>query len=334
MISYKSTSKIIIFCPPRKVTGGPEALHQLSNKLYELNYDNVFVHYVPQRTNAKAKNYDIYKTKEINTFEDSPEHILIIPESMTFLIKKYPKSQKVIWWLSVDFYKILMDYRIRKQSFFTKLFYKQDNKEYHFENLPNVFQWAQSYRSSIYLKDHNIPENQIDYVCDYINPIFLDKTQTINKDLSNKTILYNPKKGKKEISELIKNSPELNWIPIQNMNANQIKDLMATSLLYVDFGENPGRDKMLRESVSQDCCIISGKNGSSAYYEDLMIPDEYKFDFSSEKIPAILNKIQCIFDNYTRHILNFKTYKDVVLNEEEVFSNKLKEIFRKDIYEN
>ncbi len=328
MISYKSNSKIIIFCPPKKVTGGPEALHQLSNKLYELNYDNVFMHYVPQRTNAKAKNYDIYKTKEIKSFEDSSDHILIIPESMTFLIKKFPKSQKIIWWLSVDFYKILMDYRIRKQNFFTTLFYKQDDKEYHFENLPNVFQWAQSYRSSVYLKDHNIPEGQIDYVCDYINPIFLDKNQAIKKDFSNKTILYNPKKGKKEIAELIKNSPELTWIPIQNMNANQIKDLMAKSLLYVDFGENPGRDKMLRESVSQDCCIISGKNGSSAYYEDLMIPDEYKFDFSPEKIPVILNKIKDVLNNYPSHFPYFQTYKNVVLNEEAVFEEKLKEIFR------
>lgn len=328
MIPYKNTSKIIIFCPPKKVTGGPEALHQLSNKLYELNYDNIFMHYVPQRQNAKAKNYDIYKTQEIHTFEDSPENILIIPESMTVLIKKYPKSQKVIWWLSVDFYKILMDYRIRKQSFFTKLFYKQTDKEYHFENLPNVFQWAQSHRSSVYLKDHNIPENKIDYVCDYINPIFLNKNQVINKDLSNKTILYNPKKGKKEISELIKNSPELTWIPIQNMNAHQIKDLMAKSLLYVDFGENPGRDKMLRESISQDCCIISGRNGSSAYYEDLMIPDEYKFDFNLEKIPAILEKIKDVLDNYSSHIPYFKTYKDMVLAEETVFEEKLKEIFK------
>ncbi|SHL52604.1 hypothetical protein [Chryseobacterium polytrichastri] len=328
MISYTDTSKIIIFCPPRKVTGGPEALHQLSNKLYELNYNNVFMHYIPKRANAKPENYSIYKTGEIDTVEDSPENILIIPESMTFLVKKYPLSQKIIWWLSVDFYKILMDYRIRKQSFFTKLFYKQEDKEYHFEPLPNVFQWAQSFRSSIYIKNHGIHENQIDFVCDYINPIFLDNTQPIQKDISNKTILYNPKKGKKEISELIKSSPELTWIPIQNMNALQIKDLMSKSLLYVDFGENPGRDKMLRESVSQDCCIISGKNGSSAYYEDLTIPEEYKFDFSEKRIPEIITKIKEVLDNYPEHIPQFKIYKNMVLNEEQAFEKKLQEIFR------
>ncbi|QBJ86868.1 hypothetical protein DDI74_11610 [Chryseobacterium gleum] len=329
MLTYTDQSEIIIFCPPNSVTGGPEALHQLADKLYNLGIKNVFMHYIPQRKSAKPINYNVYTTKEIEIVEDKPQNILIIPESMTFLVKKYPESQKVIWWLSVDFYKILMDHRIRRQSFFTKLFYKQNDKEYHFEHLPNVYQWAQSYRSSIYLKDHGIPASQIDFVCDYINPSFLKNTDRIEKDLSNKTILYNPRKGKKEISELIKNSPDLQWVPVQNMNADQIKDLMAKSLLYVDFGENPGRDKMLRESVSQDCCIISGKNGSSAFYEDLMIPDQYKFNFNEKIIPEIIAKIKEVLDNYPDHISQFSTYKNMVLNEEIAFENKLKEIFKK-----
>lgn len=329
MLTYTDQSKIIIFCPPNSVTGGPEALHQLADKLYHLGVKNVFMHYIPQRKNAKPVNYNVYTTKEIETVEDKPENILIIPESMTFLVKKYSESQKVIWWLSVDFYKILMDNRIRKQNFFTRLFYKQSDKEYHFEHLQKVYQWAQSYRSSIYIKDHGIPASQIDFVCDYINPSFLKNTNRIEKKLSNKTILYNPRKGKKEVSELIKNSPDLQWIPVQNMNADQIKDLMAKSLLYVDFGENPGRDKMLRESVSQGCCIISGKNGSSAFYEDLMIPDEYKFNFSEKAIPEIISKIKEVLNNYPDHISQFNTYKNMVLNEEIAFENKLKEIFKK-----
>lgn len=331
MITYKTYSKIIIFCPPKKVTGGPEALHQLADRLDKIGVENVFMHYIPKRKNAKAKNYAVYKTKEIDSVEDHPDTILIIPESMTFLIKKYPLSQKVIWWLSVDFYNILMDYRIRKQSFLTKMFYRQEDREYHFETLPNVFQWAQSYRSGIYLKKHGIPDNQIDYVCDYINPSFTRDKNVIKKDLSDRKVLYNPKKGKDQISLLIKNSPELNWVPIQNMDAQQIKVLMTESLLYVDFGENPGRDKMLRESVSQDCCIISGKNGSSAYYEDLMIPDDYKFDFSGSKVSAIISKIKEVLENYPDHIPHFVKYKNIVLNEENVFENKLKEIFTKDL---
>lgn len=328
MITYTNQSKIIIFCPPNSVTGGPEALHQLADKLYHIEVKNVFMHYLPKRKNAKPENYNVYKTNEIDIIEDKAENILIIPESMTFLVKEYPKSQKVIWWLSVDFYKILMDHRIKRQGIFTKLFYQQKDKEYHFEHLPNVFQWAQSYRSSVYIKNHGIPENQIDFVCDYINPSFLVNKDTIHKDLTNKNILYNPRKGKKEISQLIKSSPELNWIPIQNMNADQIKDLMAKSLLYVDFGENPGRDKMLREAVSQDCCIVSGKNGSSAFYEDLMIPEAYKFNFSENKIPEIISKIKNVLENYPNHISEFTTYKKMVLNEEIAFIEKLKEIFK------
>ncbi len=329
MLNYTNQSKIIIFCPPKSVTGGPEALHQLADKLYHLGIGNVFMHYIPQRRNAKPENYNVYVTTEIETVEDKAENILIVPESMTFLIKKYPESQKVIWWLSVNFYQILMDHRIRRQNFFTKLFYQQKDREYYFEPLPNVFQWAQSYRSSIYIKEHGIPETQIDFVCDYINPSFLKNTGRIEKDLSNKIILYNPRKGIKEISKIIKSSPELTWVPIQNMNAGQIQEIMAKSLLYVDFGENPGRDKMLRESVSQDCCIISGRNGSSAYYEDLMIPEEYKFNFSEEQIPKIIAKIKDVLNNYADHISQFTIYKEMVLNEEIAFERKLKEIFKK-----
>lgn len=327
MITFKSHTKIIIFCPPKKVTGGPEALHQLSHKLHKIGLTNVFMHYLPKRANPKPDHYSIYNSKEINTVEDHQDNILIIPESMTFLIKKYPKSQKIVWWLSVEFYKILVDYRVRSQNIFKRLLYKQFDKEYHFEPLSNVFHWAQSFRSSLYLKEHHIPESQIDHICDYINPIFLNHSRHTEKDFLNNKILYNPKKGKEEMDLLIRNSPELEWIPIQNMKAEQIKELMSASLLYVDFGENPGRDKMLRESVSQDCCIVSGKNGSSKYYEDLMIPEDYKFDFSEKIIPDIIVKIKEILENYQDHIPNFAIYKNEVLKEEIVFEDKLKKIF-------
>lgn len=326
MINYKKDSKIIIFCPPQKVTGGPEALHQLSDKLIKLGIKNVFMCYTPSKKNAKPSNYSKYRTQEIFSFEDDENNILIIPESMTFLVKKYPLSQKVVWWLSVDFYKILMDHRIRKQSFFTKYFSPQKNKEYDFEDFSNLIHWAQSYRSSVYLKENNVSSSKIDFVCDYINPVFIN-SKSQEKILDQKTVLYNPNKGKVEIEQLIKNSVGLEWIPIRNMNAEQIQDLMAKSPLYVDFGENPGRDKMLRESVSQDCCIISGKNGSSVNYQDLMIPDEYKFDFNEENIPKILEKIHDVLANYATHIPNFLTYKNFVLEEEITFENKLKEIF-------
>jgi len=132
MITYTQQSKVIIFCPPQKVTGGPEALHQLSDKLIRLGNRNVFMFYLPKKKNAKPQNYSVYNTQEIDTIEDRQENILIIPESMTFLVKEYPKSQKIIWWLSVDYYKKLMDLRIRRQNVFSRLFYQQKNKEYNF----------------------------------------------------------------------------------------------------------------------------------------------------------------------------------------------------------
>ena len=327
MNTFSKNSNIIIICPSQMVTGGPEALHQLSDQLIQFGLKNVFIHYTPAKKNAKPVNYNIYKTLEIKYIEDSEINVLVIPESMTNLVKKYPKSQKIIWWLSVDFYKTLMNKRIRKQNIFSRLFYNQKDREYFFEDIQNLFQWAQSFRSRKYLLDHQVSEGKINFVCDYVNPIFLENNKIISKDLFNNKIIYNPRKGQNEIAALIKNSPELNWVPIQNMNAEQIKNLMSECLVYVDFGENPGRDKMLRESVSQDCCIVSGTNGSSFYYEDLMIPEDYKFHFSQKEIPNILAKIKEVLHDYKNHIKNFQTYKNIVKAEKFQFENVLKEVF-------
>ena len=64
MIAYTQQSKVIIFCPPQKVTGGPEALHQLSDKLLRLGNRNVFMSYIPKKKkmlSPKAIRYIIHR---------------------------------------------------------------------------------------------------------------------------------------------------------------------------------------------------------------------------------------------------------------------------------
>ncbi|PTT35202.1 hypothetical protein DBR28_12550 [Chryseobacterium sp. HMWF028] len=95
---------------------------------------------------------------------------------------------------------------------------------------------------------------------------------------------------------------------------------------YIDFRENPGRDKLLHGSASQDCFIIYGKKGSSIFEQDLGIPEEYKFDFSDNTIPLILNKIRDILDNYPLHKYQFLSYKKTVHNEEILFEKIMEKI--------
>lgn len=330
IITY--SSRIYIICPANISTGGPEALHQLSHKLRTIYKLDARMYYIHKKSNfnPKPKVYNIYETLETTNIDDDPNNVIIIPESLTNYIFKFKESKKIIWWLSVDFYSICMKNRHRGFKFyFSKYFTGQkEDQEYHFENLPNVYHWAQSYRSYLYLVKNQIPENKISYVCDYVNPIFFEKSnQIIDSSKKENIIIYNPKKNNRELKSIIKKSSKFNWIAIKNMTPDQVVEVMKKAKIYVDFGYNPGRDKMLRESSIMKCIIISGMGGSSKYQQDLNIPKEYKFNYVQNQLSNIIDKIEHSIINYDKVILEFNNYRNEILNEELKFENQLQLFF-------
>ncbi|MCO6564424.1 MAG: hypothetical protein J6581_03155 [Apibacter sp.] len=325
--------RIYIICPANISTGGPEALHQLSHKLRTICKLDARMYYVHKKPNLNPKPeiYNIYETSEITTIEDSPNNVIIIPESLTNYIFKFKESKKIVWWLSVDFYSICMKNRHRGLKFYYSKYFKgrREDQEYHFENIHNVYHWAQSYRSYLYLVKNRIPENKISYVCDYVNPIFLEKSNQItDSNKKENTIVYNPKKNNKKLISIIKKKSKFNWIAIKNMTPDQVVETMKKAKIYVDFGYNPGRDKMLRESSIMKCVIISGMGGSSKYQQDLNIPKEYKFNFTNNELPKIIDKIEHSITDYDNAILNFSNYRNEILNEESKFENQLQLFFQ------
>lgn len=327
-----SHSKIYIICPANNSTGGPEALHQLSHKLKTVFGYEVNMFYINKKKgiNPKPEAYNIYFTQEALEIIDNKENILIIPESLTHYVYKYLHIQKIVWWLSVDFYAICMKNRHRGFNFYLEkyLLQKKEIKEYLLEDLPDVYHWAQSYRSFLFLVDKGIPKEKIAKVCDYMNPLFTEKAkQLISAEKKKDIILYNPKKGKKEIDSIKKQCLQYEWIPIRGMKPEEVADIMAKAKLYIDFGYNPGRDRMLRESALMKCVIISGIGGSSKYQEDLNIPEKYKFKYSTFEISNIVAKIEEVIKNYNTCILDFNQYRQEIVEEEENFEKQLKKVF-------
>lgn len=88
------TSKnIYILCPPNKATGGPEALHQLGYLLKEKGCQ-VKMLYSKRKINPVHPFYKNYSIPYTFKVKDSSNNIIIIPESMTNWIARYPMSEK------------------------------------------------------------------------------------------------------------------------------------------------------------------------------------------------------------------------------------------------
>ena len=165
------------------------------------------------------------------------------------------------------------------------------------------------------------------YLSEYLNEEFL-KTQI---DLSKKEniVAYNPKKGFAFTKKIIKKAKDVKFIPLINMSRDEVIKTLQRAKVYIDFGNHPGKDRIPREAAILGCCVITGKRGSAAFFEDVSIPNEYKFKDREENIPNIIDKIKDCFENYEERYKDFEYYREVIKNEPQKFIEDLKKIFVK-----
>jgi hypothetical protein len=317
------SKNIYIICPPKKATGGPEALHQLGYILNSLGFNAKMLYskYKIDPVHPFYKNYNVPYTMSI---KDSVDNVIIIPESMTNLIAKYPLSQKKIWWLSLDFYEILMNSREKKKNWIRKLLVPYKHTEYRFEPNKSVTHWYQSQRTKEFLLTKKL-DNEIAYLCDYVTELFFDNLpETFSKE---NIITYNPKKGLDKIQNYITLLPQYKWIPLSGMSREEMRDTLRKAKLHIDFGYFPGRDKIPREALISGVCLLTGREGTSAYKEDLGIPEKYKLHENEITTDKILELINYTMNNYDSVFDEFKDFRTFVINEKKNMIENAKKLF-------
>jgi hypothetical protein len=320
-----TTKSIYILCPPNKATGGPEALHQLGYLLKNKGC-NIKMLYSKIKVNPVHQFYKVYDIPYAFTVKDSVNNIIIIPESMTNWIARYPLSEKKIWWLSLDFYEILMNSREQKKNFFRELFVPYKHTEYRFEKNQSVTHWYQSQRAKEFLLLKNL-ENPIKYLCDYVADLFFENLPSLENFKKENIITYNPKKGLEKLTEIIISLPHYHWIPLQEMTRTEMRDVLRRAKLHVDFGYFPGRDKIPREALISGCCLLTGRGGTAAFKEDLGIPEKYKLHPEEQNPDNIKNIIIKIMNNYEDSFTEFLPFREFVMNEKQRMNDEIDYLF-------
>lgn len=342
MIELNKTSKIYIYCPGKIVTGGAELLHQLCHILNENNLDASMVYF--DNAQNSPKEYAQYNIKIANEVADSKNNVLVLYEAIFDRYRNHPNCQLLLWWLSVDhFYIYSFTYLDIRDYFrwnfrmsieviikrFGYLLLKQRN--YFSKNISikqlsalNAVNGYQSDYAKSFLKKNNF--KQLMPLSDYINPDFYSNSE-IDIEKEN-IILYNPKKGLAFTKKIIERLPGLKWVALQGMDRKTLKEVFQKSKLYIDFGYHPGKDRLPREAVLNDCCILTGILGSAGHFEDIPIGSEYKIDQKTMGVADIANKIEDILANYDTHIEHFSEYKKKTLNEQDLFEQEVLKLFK------
>jgi len=343
MIKITKNSKIYIFAPANACTGGPEYLHQLGKGLKDLGHD-VFMYYIPTDNPVLIhEEYKHYRIPFTNKVENTSNNIIIIPELYDYitLLKNIDKTQKIILWLSVDNfcisfflikYKILViiiriinkitKYIIKKQIINLNNLALKTKNNFDLINKLNInLHLAQSEYAKQFLQNKGV--KNIEYLFDYIN-----NDEKIIHNIKKDIVLFNPKKGIEFTKKIIRKAPQINFVPIENMNHDEVIKLMKKSKVYIDFGNHPGQDRMPREAALYDCCIITGRKGSASYFKDVSIPDKYKFEDKKYLIPQIIKTIEQCLTNFDLESKNFNSYRNIIKNSKINFDKQLKNIFK------
>ena len=331
---------IYVYCLANVVTGGCELLHQLVHVLNVKGYD-AYIVYVGDNGVIPSE-YAKYKINVAKQVCDEESSLIVLDEGFLYKAKEYKKAHLMFWWLSVDnFY--CDDGQINFLSFFylfrwnRRLAYKVYKKKIirlikYFDCPDRTFSLRdlkrisainayQSEYARLFLNSRGF-KNVIS-LSDYINLDFINDLECKKEPI----VLYNPRKGFEFTKKLMAFAPDLQWIPIQNYSREQLISLLKRSMVYIDFGNHPGKDRLPREAALCGCCVVTGNMGSAKNSIDIPIPAKYKFRNLDCDIKNVINQLYYILDHYEECKSDFASYVDIIKGEKEKFLLDVDAIF-------
>ncbi|MFI3384358.1 hypothetical protein V5G93_24150, partial [Escherichia albertii] len=249
--------------------------------------------------------------------EIKKEDIVFIPETATYLINRIPCTNIAIWWLSIDFY---YGYPIDKKISPQMLKHYVDvlkGGKLSFRKMKSFQHFHQSHYAKVFLSRKGIISKELS---DYLNDEFIKTNALSRNDNRKKIIAYNPKKGIKTTNRLIRAFPDYVFVPLINMKPNEIKDLLKSIMIYIDFGHHPGKDRFPREAAISGCCIITGQRGSAKNNVDLPIPERFKLIDNSDDLEVKFGElVESIFNDFEKETMSFEDYRAKIRHEHQIF---------------
>ena len=299
-----------------------------------------------KEVHIKNKNviYEDCKANSANSIDDSPENIVIVPETAIDVLQHFRCVKKIIWWLSLDFFFGDNAYfRTKKKiessripACFAPIIYflfllmpsnKQNiSKDKRYIVIRDSYNMYNCEYVRKFLISNNIQNDRMRYLC---GPIDLNYNEfRKNEIVSNKKdlICYSPAKSDKIfmyflIKELRKRNNAVKIVALENMDHEKLIETLLQAKIYIDFGTFPGPERIPREAVMCYCNTITSTVGSAGNNVDIPIDMKYKLDISILKIDEIADIIITFFKDYNDNIGEYDIYREKVANQIVNFEN-------------
>jgi hypothetical protein len=345
---------------PQVYTGGITALYQLCRTLNNAGFHAKIV--FPVTTSSKTdtlihKAYISYNCNHafLSSIKDTNKTIIIIPESMPYLVDKFMNSIKILYWLSVDHYVIrslppsrfdFVRYALSKfdnfslfNSRFIKLLYNSFLAEYVSRYLvklnvavPKVsLHIVQSRYAYEFLRLLGVQHQQVFFLHEPLEEDYLLHRSYNGRDLG---VAWNSRKAYpislKIIRYLRKWSIPINLL--DDVGKEKMREILSRTRIFIDIGFHPGRDRPPREAVVLGNIAVVNNHGGCFYYDDCMIEPPFKVDCYTESRCNINPKkvaedILHYIENYEYYYKKyFAKFREYILEEPKLYQKEIEQL--------
>ncbi len=310
---------IYALCPAYLKTGGTELVHQLVYWLNRLWEGCAYIVYIEKDGSSRPccpPEFMDYVSGHValeEEIKEEPENALVIPEGYAKYILRRKNLCRILWWLSVD--NFVESTEGRETEILALIRPRIDVNLY------------QSHYAFAYLLEKGFDPSKMKYLSDYLNHQYLDHQAEALSSPKEDIVLYNPSKGYEFVKKLVKSSEDIQYCAINNLTTKEVYDLLCRAKIYIDFGNHPGKDRIPREAASCGCLVITGRYGSAQYYEDVPIPEGYKFDQDRAGFDTISAFIRLCLKEYAERRGDFDFYRQWINEEKGRFIKDVEAVF-------
>jgi len=338
-----SMPSVYIATPAKAYTGGPTALFQLCNALRRsFNVDSYIAFYnMKSGEDPVHKNYRKFQCPwiPIDKVNDNRDNTLIVPETATYLLPKFRKVKKVIYWLAVDNY-ILANCLNKKNLGFQFIWFYLKN--YPSDIFTTIFRYRHYFRfylnsfyasyvddiikrGTVYIPKADLHIAQSNYAMNFLEkyaninydnivlvrePIeeeFLTIGKKIDLKRKRNIVVWNSRKAypiAPKLVELLKKKFVV--VRLDNVGRNNMINILSVSKIFIDIGFHPGRDRPLREAIALGNLVLINDHGGYHFREDSLVPTKFKLQCSLDYLCKI--NLKEIYENIVLWINDFDQY--------------------------
>jgi hypothetical protein len=307
-----ASCEVFIVCPAHTMTGGPELCHQLADTLNADQPGRAAIVYWPfDKPAATADPYRCYDAPAARRCDIHRGAIVVLPETYGRLICDFPHNQIYYWWMSVNnFYTAagtgagIELAQIRRHA------------------TVNLYQSEYARRFCAAAGLHHTSR-----LSDRLSESFLhaiaDPPQIPRRDI----IAYNPAKGLARTAAVLRAldkglRPPPKVIALENLDTDQLRTVLGTVKIYIDFGEHPGKDRLPREAAAMGACILTNRRGAAGNNVDMPIPEEFKIDDQRRGWEyRAVGKIHQLVKRFDIEAPRFGPYRRMIAAEPRQFAN-------------